>query len=260
MPHTGYLVIADITGYTAYLNQSELEHARDSLNSLITLLIEYTRRPLLISRLEGDAVISYALDSSVKQGQTLVELIENTYIAFRKARDLMIVNTTCDCRACSNIPNLDLKFFIHHGTFSFQHLGDFQELLGNDVNLIHRLTKNSVTEKTGLRAYALYTDTAINALGVETLTNEMTPHHETYEHIGEVQVFIQDMNTIWERDREAGRVVPKRVQESFTAFGQLVENEISAGRVVSEAAGLVSNEAMFCSRRRFDSNARNSNI
>ena len=35
----------------------------------------------------------------------------------------------------------------------------------------------------------------------------------------------------------AGRVVPKRVQESFTAFGQLVENEISAGRVVSEAAG-----------------------
>jgi len=107
MAHSGYLVIADITGYTAYLSDSELEHAKDSLNSLLKLLIEYTKRPLLISRLEGDAVISYALDDNVSQGQTLVELVENTYVAFRKARELMIVNTTCECRACANIPGKD---------------------------------------------------------------------------------------------------------------------------------------------------------
>ena len=44
-PQTGYLVIVDISGYTAFLSQSELEHARDSLNSLLGLLVEYTRRP-----------------------------------------------------------------------------------------------------------------------------------------------------------------------------------------------------------------------
>ena len=36
----GYLLIADITGYTAFLRESELEHAKDSLRSLLDLLIE----------------------------------------------------------------------------------------------------------------------------------------------------------------------------------------------------------------------------
>jgi len=54
----GYLVIADITGYTAFLSDSELEHAEDSLKDLLDLLIDQTKPPLVISRLEGDAVIS----------------------------------------------------------------------------------------------------------------------------------------------------------------------------------------------------------
>ena len=43
------------------------------------------------------------------QGQSLIGLIEGTYIAFRQARDRMVLNTTCTWMACRNIPNLDLK-------------------------------------------------------------------------------------------------------------------------------------------------------
>ena len=57
---SGILLIADISGYTRFLASSELEHAQDSLRSLLNLIIEHTRAPLVISRLEGDAVISYA--------------------------------------------------------------------------------------------------------------------------------------------------------------------------------------------------------
>ena len=60
MAEQGYLAIADITGYTAYLNESELEHAQDSLSTILNLLIDQTKPPLTISRLEGDAVISFA--------------------------------------------------------------------------------------------------------------------------------------------------------------------------------------------------------
>lgn len=91
----GYLFIADITGYTAFLRESELDHAKDSLRSLLDLLIEHTKPPLIISRLEGDAVISYTPDDSFMQGQTLVELIESTYVEFRRALELMVLNTTC---------------------------------------------------------------------------------------------------------------------------------------------------------------------
>src|SRR3990170_9006037 len=111
MSEQGYLLIADITGYTAYLSQSELDHAQEILESLLNLLIKGTRPPLVISRLEGDAVISYALRDSFFQGQTLVEMIENLYVDFRHELERMILNTTCTCKACRNISALDLKFF-----------------------------------------------------------------------------------------------------------------------------------------------------
>jgi hypothetical protein len=60
----GYLLIADISGYTLYLSKSELEHAQEILTALLELLVDHTRPPLVISRLAGDAVISYGLRST----------------------------------------------------------------------------------------------------------------------------------------------------------------------------------------------------
>ena len=135
----GLLVISDITGYTAFLKESELEHAEDSLRSLLNVFLDHTRPPLVVSRLQGDAVISYAPKGSFQQGQTLVETIVSTYLAFRQALERMVINTTCTCNACRNIPNLDLKFFVHYGPFMNQYLGSHIELVGADVNLVHRL-------------------------------------------------------------------------------------------------------------------------
>ena len=149
--HEGYLLIVDITGYTRYLSESELEHAQETMTAL---LVENTRPPLVISRLAGDAIISYGLREGFFQGQTFIEILEDTYITFRKAIDRLVLNNTCGCNACANISSLDLKFFIHYGTFGFQRISDFDELVGNDINLLHRLLKNSVTEETGFQAYA----------------------------------------------------------------------------------------------------------
>jgi hypothetical protein len=194
----GYLLIADITGYTAFLRESELEHAKDSLRSLLDLLIEQTKPPLRISRLEGDAVISYAPQGSFQRGQTLVELIEATYVEFRRALDLMVLNTTCNCLACRNISNLDLKFFVHYGTYALEALPAYTELIGTDVNLIHRLTKNTVTEKTGIHAYVLYTQAAVKQLDIPGMENNLQVHVESYDDIGEVTSYLLDMHPIWE--------------------------------------------------------------
>src|SRR3970040_807378 len=113
----GILLIADITGYTRYLSKSELDHAREILTSLLTLLVDHTRPPLIISRLAGDAVISYGLGDHFVQGQTFVEMIEDTFLAFRRAIEQMGLNNFCRCNACANVSSLDLKFFVHYGTF-----------------------------------------------------------------------------------------------------------------------------------------------
>jgi hypothetical protein len=48
--HTGYLLIADISGYTSYLTASEQEHANPILRSLLTALVEQINEPINTSR------------------------------------------------------------------------------------------------------------------------------------------------------------------------------------------------------------------
>lgn len=202
----GYFLIADITGYTHYLSESELDHAQQTLTALLNLLIEHTRPPLIISRLAGDAVISYGLAEGFLQGQVFVESIEDTYVSFRRMVELMVHNTTCPCNACRNIGLLDLKFFVHYGEFAVQRLDAHDELVGSDVNLIHRLTKNHVTEATGLKAYTLYTEAAIRQLGLADDAGQFFALDEVYEHLPPVRVFVQDMHPVWEAKRDALQV------------------------------------------------------
>jgi len=204
--YEGYLLIADITGYTMYLSQSELEHAQEILTSLLELLLAHTRPPLVLSRLAGDAVISYGLRGSFFQGQTFIEMIEKTYIDFRAAIEGMVLNNTCRCNACNNIQRLDLKFFVHFGSFAIQHISGHDELVGSDVNLLHRLLKNHVMEQTGYPAYTLYSEPALQQLGIIGLDETMTPLDETYEHLGTVKVWVQDMHPVWEKRRESGMI------------------------------------------------------
>jgi uncharacterized protein YndB with AHSA1/START domain len=128
----------------------------------------------------------------------------------------MVLNTTCNCLACRNIVNLDLKFFVHYGTFALEPLPSYTELIGNDVNLIHRLTKNSVTEKTGMHAYVLYTKAALEHLAMPALFDELISQVESYEDVGEVMVYLLDMHPIWENRRHRFHTVVKPEDSVYT--------------------------------------------
>ena len=206
MTQQGFLIISDITGFSKYVNESELEHARDSLTSLLNILLDHTKSPLVLSKLEGDAVFSHAPAHGFLQGQTLLDMIETTYASFRKALELMVLNTTCPCNACRNLPNLDLKFFIHFGSYMTQKLGSFTELVGNDVNLVHRLAKNRIKDETGFKAYAAFTQQVMDVLELEDFQNSLTPHRETFADVGEVQMYVLDMHEVWGRLKETVRV------------------------------------------------------
>jgi uncharacterized protein YndB with AHSA1/START domain len=214
---TGYLLIADISGYTNYLNQSEMGHALETLGSLLEVLVDRTRPPLVVSKLEGDAVLSYTPDTNLLNGQTLVEIVEMIYVAFRRAIELMVLNNTCQCNACANVSSLDLKLFLHHGTFALQKVGEREELFGNDVVLTHRLLKNTISADTGIRAYAAYTESAVARLGDE-MREALTRLELTYDDIPPVTVWVQDLHPVWETRREEQIVdlEPKEVAVEFS--------------------------------------------
>ena len=202
----GYLVLADISGYTSYLAGVELDHAHAVLTELLETIVGSLRSLLTISKLEGDAVFAYVPSSTIARGETVFELVETTYAAFRDRVEGVRRRTTCVCNACRAIPSLDLKFIVHHGEYMVQTIAGIHELVGSDVNLVHRLLKNHVGESTGWRAYALITGVALERLGLPCDRGLLHVATEAYEHLGEVETY--SLNLI---ERYQARVAARRV-------------------------------------------------
>ncbi len=189
---TGYLVLADISGYTSFVAQTEIEHADMALSFLLETIVEKISALLTIGQLEGDAVFAYIDESQMQEDQSLLELIDQTYLAFREKALALYSQATCPCKACRALPTLDLKFMVHYGEYLIQQVAGAKHLLGTDVNLIHRLAKNHVSELTGWKGYTLFTNQ-----GLERMQTDKTPfvqQTESYEHLGDVETYVRDMH------------------------------------------------------------------
>lgn len=201
----GYLVIADISGYTSFLAGTELEHSHEILSDLLSAICEKIESVLTLHKLEGDAVFAYIPESKVTRGETILELIESTYVTFRDKQVSMKRATTCTCNACRNIPTLDLKFIAHHGDYILQHVRDIREMVGMDVNLVHRLLKNHVTESTGWRAYMMITEKCLDHLSLNLENTHLQT--EEYEHLGEVKTYNIDLHQRYKELTEERRIM-----------------------------------------------------
>jgi hypothetical protein len=201
----GYLLISDISGYTEFLVSSELQHAKEILDTLLQTGVKSTRPPIRVLNTRGDAVLAFVEAGDFLQPQSLLEAIETTYYEFRRQLERMVFNTTCTCKACANMAGLDLKLFLHYGEYIEQRINGAVELQGADVILANRLMKNHVKEVAGLDGYGLITAAAIEAMAAEALVAEMMVHRERYEHFGEVTMRIWDLPSAWEDARKKRR-------------------------------------------------------
>lgn len=113
---TGFLVIADLTGYTAYLSGSEIEHAPAIAGDLLETIVGRLEPPFRLTKFEGDAAFLFVKDGRA-DASLLLDAIEAAYIAFRRRLRSIDQATSCDCNSCRLAPRLDLKVFVHHGAF-----------------------------------------------------------------------------------------------------------------------------------------------
>ena len=140
-------------------------------------------------------------------GSLLLDTIERCYFGFRRRRRDVRQATSCECNACSRIPDLDLKFVVHHGEAIHQKVAGRQELLGSDVIVVHRLLKNEVVERTGIEAYALLSQASLDAAGSRSAPpSACAAHVETYDRIGEVQGWVLDLERRWQEEEARARV------------------------------------------------------
>ena len=200
-----WFLIADISGYTGYLGDVELDHAQDILADLIGAIVTALRPTFRLAKLEGDAAFTYATGERL-DGSMLLDTIERCYFGFRRRRRDVRQATSCPCDACVRIPDLDLKFVVHHGSAIQQTVAGRKELLGSDVIVVHRLLKNDVVERLGIGAYALLSQPAIDASGLDPAALGMRPQTETYDRIGDVHGWVLDLDRRWQEEEARGRV------------------------------------------------------
>jgi hypothetical protein len=217
-PETACFVIADISGYTGFLAGVELDHAQDIIADLMDTVVKGLRPPFRLAKFEGDAAFVYAVTDKV-DGSLLQDAIEAAYFAFRRRLRSIRQATLCECNACRAMSGLDLKFVAHHGEFIKHRMAGREELAGRDVIVIHRLLKNAVNEKMGTRAYALYSDPCIRAMGIDPALQGLVEHREEIDIIGTVTCWLRDLEEAWDKENARHRTeVTRERAEHLIAF------------------------------------------
>lgn len=204
-PETGFLVLADLTGYTAYLSGSEIEHAPAIAGDLLETIVGRLEPPFRLVKIEGDAAFLFVEDGRA-EGSLLLDAIEAAYLAFRRRLRSIDQATTCDCNSCRLAPRLDLKVFVHHGAFVWSRIAGREELAGSDVIVAHRLLKGVGAAEARAKGFALFTAAALDALGLDGDAMQLRAGSEEIEHLGRVDTFTLDLETRWQDERTMRRL------------------------------------------------------
>jgi uncharacterized protein YndB with AHSA1/START domain len=194
----GFLLIADLSGYTEYLSRSELEHAPAIAGDLLETVVGRLDPPFRLGKFEGDAAFLY-VEAERADGSLLFDAIEAAYLAFRRRLRSIDQASACDCNSCRLAPRLDLKFIIHHGSYVLSRIVGRDELAGSDVILVHRLLKGVASTATR-GGFVLATESAVGALGIEPTALGATVGEESVEHLGNVRTYAIDLEARWQAE------------------------------------------------------------
>jgi hypothetical protein len=209
-PETGYLLIADLTGYTAYLSSAEIEHAPTIAGDLLETIVGRLEPPFRLAKFEGDAAFLFVEDGRAEPS-LLLDAIDASYVAFRRRLRSIEQATSCDCVACSRAPRLDLKFFVHHGQYVRTRIAGHDELAGSSIIVVHRLLKGATAEQAHASdgtavGFALFTGEALDALGFKNGPLDLVAGTETIDHLGTIATHRLDLESRWQAEGRVRRL------------------------------------------------------
>src|SRR5580765_7982940 len=172
MADNGLLFIPDISGFTKFVNETEIEHSRIIIEELLENIINSNKIGLHISEVEGDAILFYRFGDSPSV-EEISNQVERMFCNFQKQIRNYEQSRMCICSACKNAVHLSLKIITHYGEFSSYSVKDFHKLIGKDVIVAHQLLKNDINP----HEYWLVTDNLFN-----TESNMVLPQWLKWQH------------------------------------------------------------------------------
>ena len=143
MENKGLLFIPDISGFTKFVTEMEIDHSRHIIEELLELMINSNDIGLEISEIEGDAILFYKYGEA-PQMETLYKQVEKMFCEFHRHLMAYEYGRLCQCQACRAAVNLTLKVVTHYGEFTGYNVRNFSKLIGKDVIVAHQLLKNDI--------------------------------------------------------------------------------------------------------------------
>ena len=184
----GFLVLADISGYTAFVTATELEHGPPIIAALLEAVIERIAPPLDVLQIEGDAVFALGRGRHAgAAGGSARRPALRASPASALASSSSTPTTAASAEPAAVSAELKLKIIGHHGASCEQTIGGRTQAVGSDVILAHRLLKNGVARDDH---YALLTRPALDSMGMDPTDAGLSARIERYEHFGDVPCFV----------------------------------------------------------------------
>ena len=141
----GLLFIPDISGFTRFVGETEIEHSRLIIQELLEVLINANQMGLEVSEIEGDAILFYRF-GEVPSLEQVYRQVEKTFCEFHRHLLAYDHHRYCYCKACNAAIDLTLKVVTHYGEFTGYTVRNFNKLIGKDVIVAHRLLKNEIEQ------------------------------------------------------------------------------------------------------------------
>src|ERR1700742_4255600 len=105
MENKGLLFIPDISGFTKFVNGTDIDHSRLIIQELLETLINSNRSGFEVSEIEGDAILFYKFGDRPEMGE-LYRQVEAMFTGFHKHLMAYDQNRFCQCSACISASDL----------------------------------------------------------------------------------------------------------------------------------------------------------
>lgn len=143
MENRGLIFIPDISGFTRFVNEVEIDHSRMIIQELLEIIINANQTGLEISEIEGDAILFYRYGQAPDLKE-LYKQVEKMFCEFHRHLDAYEKRRLCQCSACKSAVGLTLKVITHYGEYASYNVKNFSKLIGKDIILAHQLLKNDI--------------------------------------------------------------------------------------------------------------------
>jgi len=186
-----FLFIPDISGFTKFVKQTEIQHSGHIISELLEILIDSDELDMTVSEIEGDAILFY-INDEVPSIDKIIRQTRKMFINFHNHLRYYETRRVCNCGACCTAAQLELKIVAHSGDLGFINVKNKRKPHGHEVILVHRLLKNSIAEK----EYLLMTDALIkNEEELSLKKIDLKKGSTNYDGLGEINYKYLLLNT-----------------------------------------------------------------